>query len=170
MRTLRPYSYIASAALFAALALPASALADQAKAVLSSFHSVPALAAQGEGLFTAKLRRGEGRIEYRLIYADVDSPIRASHIHFGNAWENGGIIAYLCTNVNDAPSPDVPLCPQTAGTVEGVIEADDVIGPGGNAIQPGDFASLLNAIDAAAVYVNIHTDAYPTGQIRGQLD
>ncbi len=158
------------AALIASFALPTTASAGQAKAELSSFNSVPALATPGEGVATAKLKRSEGRIEYRLYYSGIESGVRASHIHFGNAWENGGIIAYLCTNLGDAPAPDVPACPQASGTVEGVIEADDVVGPGGDNIQPGDFATLLDAIDAGAVYVNIHTEAHPKGEIRGQLD
>ncbi len=155
----------------ASLLLPSLAAAERMTAELNAYQSVPALAAEGSGRFVARIKSKAARIEYRLYYEDLASPVLQSHIHFGNAWENGGVIAFLCTNLQNAPRPDVPACPQGEGVVSGFIEAADILGPGGErGIQAGDYEALLEAIDAGAVYVNVHTEAYKAGQIRGQID
>ena len=160
-----------STLLVMAMTLPTTASADKSGADLDSFQSVPALAAPGNGRFKAKVKRHAQRIEYQLSYEDLGSTVLQAHIHFGNPWENGGIVAFLCTNLGNEPAPDVPLCPEVEGLVEGTIEPEDVIGPGGDrGIQPGDFEVLLDAIDAGATYVNVHTIAFPAGQIRSQID
>lgn len=145
------------------------ALADNAGAELNAFNEFPLKLADGSGQLKVKLRRNQGFIVYRLSYSDMDSPVLQAHIHLGNRWENGGIVAFLCAN-GDVPAPipptddDVPPCPLFEGTVEGIIDPDDVIGP-----IVGDFDTLLDAIDAGATYVNVHTEANLPGQIRGQL-
>lgn len=162
---------LGASVLGASLLLPSLAAAERVTAELNAYQSVPALAAKGSGRFVAKIKSKAARIEYRLYYEDLQSRVLQSHIHFGNAWENGGVIAFLCTNGDNAPRPDVPACPQGEGMVSGFIEADDIVGPGGErGIQAGDFDALLEAIDAGAVYVNVHTEAFKAGQIRGQVD
>ena len=43
-----------------------------------------------------------------------------------------------------------------------------MIGPSGQGIAAGQFAELVAAIRAGAVYANVHTPTYPNGEIRGQ--
>lgn len=149
-------------------AMPAQA--ERAVAQLSSFRSVPVTVAKGEGTLILRTLPSQGRIQYRLSYEGVDSNILQSHIHLGNAWETGGVISFLCTNLGNAPSAAVPACPQQEGSVSGVIAAADVLGPGGDkGLQPGDIEALFGAIESGAVYVNLHTEAIPSGHIRGQL-
>ncbi len=146
---------------------PTIAWADGDRAKLNSFNSNPVLVDSGRGSFSIKLKRNPRRLEYRLTYTDLPEVLQA-HIHLGNAWENGGIVAFLCAN-GDVPAPRpagsiVPPCPDPKGTVVGTIEPDDVIGP------VGDFETLRKAIDADATYVNVHTISHPPGQIRGTID
>ncbi len=170
MRDKRVLALTLSMILLPAFGAPAAA--DKARAELSAFNEVPALARTGTGDFKAKLREKHEFIEYELSYGDLGSRALQAHIHFGNAWENGGVSAFLCTNLGNAPPmSDVPACPELGGTVEGVIEAADVIGPGGaRGIQAGDLETLIDAIEAGATYVNVHTEAFPPGQIRGQIE
>ena len=44
-----------------------------------------------------------------------------------------------------------------------------MIGPSGQGITPEEFEELLDAIRGGVAYVNVHTDNFPTGEIRGQL-
>lgn len=175
MKAILNKSLFATGALLAGIALPAIASAERVEADLDSFQSVPAKAVPGSGQFTAKLKHNKGKIKYRLSYEDVTSPVTQVHIHFGNAWENGQVIAFLCTNLGNAPE-GVPACPVNEGTVKGVIKAEDVkaadvIGaPVGSGIAQGDLDTLFDALNAGAVYVNVHTEAAPTGQLRGQID
>lgn len=63
----------------------------------------------------------------------------------------------------------MPACPITAGTVSGVIQAGDVVGPNAQGIAPGELAELVAAIHAGAAYANMHTNKVPSGEIRGQI-
>jgi hypothetical protein len=53
--------------------------------------------------------------------------------------------------------------------VTGVIVASDVVGPADQGIEPGEFDELKRAIRAKSTYVNVHTEAFPNGEIRGNL-
>ena len=60
--------------------------------------------------------------------------------------------------------------PATREEITGVIRMADVTGNlPTQQIAPGEFAELVAAIRAGAVYVNIHSTPSPAGEIRGQL-
>jgi hypothetical protein len=50
-----------------------------------------------------------------------------------------------------------------------VIHASDVIGPAEQGIAPGEFRELVRAIRHNATYVNVHTEMFETGEIRGNV-
>jgi len=78
-----------------------------------------------------------------------------------------GFSVFLCSNLGNGPA-GTPKCPQS-GQVTGTITAAQVIGPEGQGISPGEFGELLRAIRAGVAYVNVHSDNFPAGEIRGQL-
>lgn len=145
-----------------------TASADTAKASLIGFEEVPSVSTDATGNFRAKIEKKSDEIEFKLSYAGFESFVRFAHIHFGQKGVNGGIAVWLCDNTGAGPA-GTQSCPLGAGTVEGVIIADDVVGPGGQGILAGEFDELLDAIDAGVTYVNVHSDDFPPGEIRGQL-
>jgi hypothetical protein len=54
-------------------------------------------------------------------------------------------------------------------TLSGTILPTNVIGPATQGIAAGEFEELVAAIRAGVVYANVHTSAFPAGEIRGQL-
>ena len=44
-----------------------------------------------------------------------------------------------------------------------------VLGPAAQGIQAGDLAAVLPMMRRGLTYTNVHTAAYPAGEIRGQL-
>ena len=50
-----------------------------------------------------------------------------------------------------------------------MLDADDVVGPEAQGIDPGEFRELIQAMRSGSTYVNVHTEGYPGGEIRGQI-
>jgi hypothetical protein len=112
--------------------------------------------AQSQAIF--KLSDDGATLHYKLIVSNLDG-IRVAHIHFGAAGTNGPIVAFL-----------LPLQSPSTGTVhgvlaEGAITAVDLRGP----LAGKPLSELVAALESGNAYTNIHTDAYPAGEVRGQI-
>jgi len=135
------------------------------KARLSGYQEVPAISSSGEGDFVVQVSGNS--LDYTLSYSGLDSGVLFAHIHLAQPGVSGGVLVFLCSN---APAPvATPACPATEGSVSGVLTPADVVGPGAQGVGPGEFEALLRAIEAGATYVNVHTNNWPVGEIRGQL-
>jgi len=142
-------------------AAAAMAVKTNADVQLNGYKEVPAISTSGGGSFSAEI--GSSQVSYTLRYGDLEGgDVLFAHIHFGRPATNGGVIAFLCGG------GDKPACP-ASGTVHGVIDASDVIGPEDQGIAPGEFQELVRAIKRNAAYVNVHTEAFPTGEVRGNV-
>jgi CHRD domain len=138
---------------------------------LSGLQEVPAISTPGSGRFRAFIEQSDDEISYRVTFSNLEAPITQSHIHFGNAGTNGGIVLFLCTNLGNGPA-GTQLCPTNAteGTIEGTLDAADVTAVPAQGIAAGEFDEVLRAIRAGATYVNVHTTMFPGGEIRAQID
>jgi len=144
---------------------------------LTGYEENPDISTLGTGSFGAKLSDDGTSLKYKLTYSGLEGDVQQSHVHFGKRAVNGGISFFLCTNLGNGPA-GTPLCPgPRSGTVEGEIEAADVIGPNtptppataGQGIEPGAFGEILAAMRAGHAYANVHTTKWPGGEIRAQL-
>ena len=151
--------------------LPAVAAAHgELQARLDGYQEVPALSTAGSGRFKASVDRKNQAISYSLSYDGLEGAVQQAHIHLGQRGVSGGITVFLCTNLGNAPAGvAVQACPPPPATISGVIQSLDVVGPGGQGIEAGAFAELVNAIDEGVAYANVHTAKWPTGEIRGQI-
>lgn len=131
---------------------------------LSGFEEVPTLSVAGTGRFVLDLVPGGTSLAFTLTYSGLTGDATAAHIHLGKPAIAGGVIAALCGGVGQS---DCPV--GTSATISGTIDASTVVGPAAQGIEPGEFAELLGAIQAGATYVNVHTVAFPPGEIRGQI-
>lgn len=136
---------------------------------LSGYNEVPAVSSPARGWFTAIVNEKQGKIWYRLTYSGFESSVAQSHLHLGQRHTNGGPSVFLCSNLGNGPA-GTPACPDPKGTVTGTITADSVVGPAAQGIAAGDFDALVDAIRAGAIYVNVHSQAFPAGEIRGQVE
>lgn len=97
----------------------------------------------GSGQATIRLRRNQGQVCFSLNVADIALPAIGAHIHRGDANVSGDVV--------------VPLRnPNAQGTSSGCATAS---------------RTLVNQIlrNRGSFYVNVHTNAFPAGAIRGQL-
>ena len=150
------------------------------RASISGYQEVPTLSTDANGTFKASFDRRGDRIRYTLRYegpfnannVPAGSPVTQAHIHLGAPAVNGGVIVFLCANPPIAPPagvPSPPTCPPTGGTVTGELTRAHVVGPAAQGIAAGEFEEFVRALRAGATYVNLHTVAFPNGEIRGQI-
>ncbi len=152
--------------------------ANTFRATLRGINETPGpVATQATGSFTATLSSDGSTLSYTVSYSNLNAQVLFSHIHFGLAKENGGIMVFLCGPVAGAPGgppagfPNPPTCPDTmSGTVSGTVTAANVVGPNSQGITPGaDFAKVVQAMREGAAYVNVHSTRSPGGEIRGPV-
>jgi hypothetical protein len=146
---------------------------ERAHAELNGFQEVPTVMTTGFGEFTAVVDDETQTITYELTYGGLQGVATQAHIHIAQRSVNGGVSAFLCGG------GDKPPCPSPGGTVTGVIDPSDVVGPAIQGVEPGDMPDLIRAIRAGHAYANVHTDTRPTeppvqgfpgGEIRGQIN
>lgn len=136
---------------------------------LNGFNEVPlALSSPATASFRLVINDQAKEINYRLTYSAFPTTVTQSHVHFGSPSQAGGISFFLCTNLGNGPA-GTQACPAGPATITGTIHAADVIGPTAQGIAPGEFDEIAAAIRAGFAYVNIHTTAFPPGEIRAQL-
>jgi hypothetical protein len=156
--------------------LGANAGATEFAATFSGFEEVGPLGADelgailspGKASLDLHLDRQARTITFTLTFSGLSNVLQ-SHIHFGKRHMPGGVIVFFCTNLGNAPA-GTQLCPTSAGTVTGTIVGGSVVGgAAGQGIPAGDFDGLVAALDSDTAYGNIHTKAFPAGEIRGQV-
>lgn len=114
------------------------------------------------GLATFQHRPGSGEIHYRVNVANIEN-VTMSHIHLGAQGDEGPVVAWLYPEM---PPPQL-IEGRTQGTLaQGVIASDDLVGP----LEEEELDDLLALMEAGEIYVNVHTEQYPPGEIRGQID
>jgi hypothetical protein len=132
-------------------------------AILTGFHEVPSVSTTGLGEMKARLSDDGRSINFALVYRGLMGAPTAAHIHFGQRFTNGGIITTLCGGSSR------PACPPAGTPLTGTISSSDITGPEKQGIAPGEFEEVLRAIRRGHTYVNVHTDKFPDGEIRGQI-
>ena len=136
---------------------------------LSGYEEVPAVSTTGGGEFRAAIDRDSATIQYEITFGDLESNVTQSHIHIGQEGVNGGVSAFLCTNLGNGPAGTQP-CPPGGGTVEGTITPAQVVGPAAQGVTAGEFDELVRALRAGVAYANVHSATFPGGEIRGQIE
>jgi CHRD domain len=160
---------LAIGAIVAALAVPlalqlapASAEGEREFAArLSGYKEVPSISTRAHGRFRATLR--DGKIHYRLRYNDFTSDVQQAHLHFAQKHVNGAVVAFLCGG------GDKPACPARGGVVTGVINRGDVVEVPAQGIGARELGEVKRAMRHRAIYVNVHSETFPSGEIRGQV-
>ncbi len=179
MERMRPLTLIAGAILASTVMLPSPVVVtaddndheqNRFSAKLRSFNEVPSISSNAEGTFRARLNHDGDSLHYRLSYSGLSATVTQSHIHFGERHTNGNIMVWLCSGTLTDPTGLAPACPLApGGSVEGDITAANIIQAGAQGITVGEFGEFIRALREGAGYANVHTTAFGSGEIRGQV-
>ena len=146
----------------------AMAQGETASVRLRAFEEVPAISSAGAGRFDAVVSDDVQSIDYTLSYRNLKGNITQSHLHYAQRGVNGAIFVFLCSNLGNGPA-GTQACPPAPAEIHGTITAADVLGVAAQGIPAGSLFAALRGIRGGVVYVNVHTNLFPGGEIRGQL-
>jgi hypothetical protein len=144
---------IVMAALLALVPALASGQTTQYSAQLTGANEVPATDSTATGTFTATLDEGAKTLSWSLTVPAITDATMA-HIHAGAAGVNGGIVVTLF----------MPGSPAGSVSVSGTAGPADLGGP-----LAGNWDGFVSALKSGGLYVNVHTTAHPSGEIRAQI-
>ena len=150
-----------------ALALAVVSTAAQAQTfavVLDGLQENPSISTAAIGLFIATIADDEQSINVMLSYNPLEGGmVLAAHIHVAREFVNGGIVINLCG------AGGKPPCPTPSGQVTATVTAADVVEVAAQGIAAGELAEVIRAMRRGATYVNVHSTAFPGGEIRAQI-
>ena len=127
---------------------------------LNGGNEVPPVTSTGAGFAALAVDAGQTAIDYTLITHGL-SNVAQAHIHIGPRDENGPVAAFLFGLADPPVTTDGILA-------QGTITESDLIATMG--VFDGTMATLLDHLRAGTAYVNVHTQAYPAGEIRGNVE
>ncbi len=141
------------------------------KTRLSGAQEVPGNDSAGRSTATIRFSRDFSSATVRVRFSALAGEVTRLHLHCNVAGANGPVAIGLIDTINTAldNSDNIFLSGhRISGTITNVDFADndcvDVVGRPVNNI-----ASLAAAIEAGLIYWNLHTTAFPPGELRGQV-
>ncbi len=148
-----------AALLFAGAPLAADAMVFRAE--LTGDEEVPApvvTPTRGRAIFMVSRDLSEIRFKLELRRAENLLAVAGAHIHCAPVGQNGPVAAFLAGMV-------------PPNGFDGKIKAEATLNDGSVLSTPcgTTIAELVDAFLAGQAYVNVHSAAYPGGEVRGQI-
>jgi hypothetical protein len=109
---------------------------------LSGAQEIPPVNTTASGQAEIEMDLQTGAISGTVVVEDMDST--AAHVHLGHAGSNGPILIHLVQDAGDASRF-------------------------GFAANTALSAAQMDQLMAGELYLNVHSDQYPAGQVRGQI-
>ena len=130
--------------------------ADEFFARLSGVAEVPSLQTSANGSAEFELEESDSELEFKLD-TDFIIGVTGAHIHYGKPNEIGPVVAVLF-------GPATPMGVVQGRLSRGTIRAGDL-----KNLFTDNFAGFVEALRHGELYVNVHTEANPVGEVRGQI-
>ena len=126
-------------------------------AKLTGKDEVPSVKTKADGEVKFKLKEDGKELVYELHVKNIENPT-AAHIHLGKKGKSGPPLVILF----NGPKKEGKYSGELS---EGTITAKDLMGD----LAGKSLDNLVQLIRTGETYVNVHTDAVPGGEIRGQI-
>ena len=124
---------------------------------LTGKEEVPPKDTKASGTSEFNLSSDGNKMTYVVNVKDIDKVTQA-HIHSGKTGENGPVVVWLF-------NATTPTGPMSGMLSQGSFTSSELVGP----LKGKQMSDLVKLINDGQAYVNVHTEANPMGEIRGQL-
>ena len=163
------YSSLVAGALFAAVAMPATAVESIYTAVLSGSAEVPRNESPSTGTATVTIDTGNYTMRVQETFSGLLAPNNASHIHCCTTPTGTAGVATTTPTFTGFPSG------VTSGTYDHTFDMTSassynpafLTANGGAPLSA--FDALVAGLNSGSAYANIHSEMFPAGEIRGTL-
>lgn len=112
-------------------------------ALLDGDNEVPSIETSGRGVGMINVSPDLTQITYYILYDSLSSAVTGSHFHSGIAGANGGVLIDLSDDIN-------------GNIISGTKELEDGL-------------ATVRSLLEGGLYLNVHTENNPGGEIRGQV-
>lgn len=113
------------------------------RAMLDPEQEVHEVTSDATGLASFNLSRTGDKVQFYGVFDNLTSPITMAHLHMAPAGVDGGVVV----NLGD------------------FLEGNTITG----SFDPTEFEGLLDDMLAGNIYLNVHTENFPAGELRGQV-
>lgn len=120
-------------------------------------NEVPPVNSAGRCQAVFKATADNSGLRYTLVVTNLEFVTQA-HIHMAPAGANGPVVAFLFGFIPEGDSENGKLA-------QGVLTSSDLLGP----LAGQSIADLVAELESGNAYVNVHTQAHPPGEVRGQI-
>ncbi|MFH4967515.1 CHRD domain-containing protein [Gaetbulibacter sp. M240] len=134
--------------------MPAKAIVF--KTELSGDNEVPMRETDASGHAIVRISQDESTVHYVVIVENIENT-RASHFHKAAAGENGGVVIGIFGG------------PKIEGVFTGQLTTGKITSETMGEDGENKLAMFIQDIKDGNIYINVHTDQYPGGELRGQL-
>jgi len=127
---------------------------EKFNAKLSGQEEVPSVQTTASGM--AWFKPMQDKVWFKLNVTDMQGVTQA-HIHTGKQGDNGPVVVTLYKSETPQPiNGKLSYGNITANLLEGPMKGKQI-------------SDLATAMSNGSTYVNVHTEKYPNGEIRGQI-
>jgi hypothetical protein len=134
----------------------------------SGDQEAPPRDTRARGLASFQLSKDGTALHYQLNVANIENVTQA-HIHCGPPGANGPVILWLYPS-----APPAQLIPGRFNGVlsQGMATESDVVARPDSEVCPGGVTTLADVVEkmrTGGAYSNVHTQQFPPGEIRGDI-
>ena len=133
------------------------------EAKLSGAQEVSEVATSGRGRIEARFHRTFKSVNVALTINELVGTVTGAHFHCARPGENGPVVFGLMS-----PGPLALDGNKISGKLTNAdFNGGDCVDPVGRPVN--NIAALAFAMRDGLIYINVHTNSVPSGEIRGQM-
>ena len=117
----------------------------------------------------ASISKDETEVRWKLSYANLESEVTQSHIHFSARGISGPVVVFSVQQSRERSHRNPAVSCRARDNQWHVYGRRRSRWCGGQGLEAGNLEELIAAIRAGATYANVHSTIRRAGEVRGQI-